>query len=107
MCCGYICLGTCQILLKKQIERAVAKKNEGSITEEVVSRLAVIMHGRIGEAALLTKPSCVGVNLGVVRMMAFIALVEPAQKGEPSNTVADEEVARFMDEVEVVRRAAG
>src|SRR3954465_3699048 len=67
----------------------------GQMSEEVVGSRAIALHGRIGETTLLAEPSCERLDLGVMRVAAAPAIVEPAQEAEPSDTVADEAVARL------------
>jgi hypothetical protein len=67
----------------------------GQLAEEVVGSPAIALHGRIGETTLLAEPSCEGLDFGVMRVAAAAAIVEQAQEAEPSDTVADEAVARL------------
>ena len=65
------------------------------MSEEVIGSRAIALHGRIGETTLLAEPSCERLDLGVMRVAAAPAIVEPAQEADPSDTVADEAVARL------------
>ena len=63
--------------------------------EEAVGSPTVVVYGRRGETAFLAHPPLEGADLGVMRMATVVGFIKPAQEGEPSNTVADEAVARL------------
>ena len=58
--------------------------------EEVVGGGAIGLYGRFRQAAFFAQPIFEYPDLGLMRMMVFFGFIEPAQKAQPVDAVADE-----------------